>query len=140
MLCVSAGGRTRFRRDDRQHAFAEISLEFIKVEPIAETQSELIVVLHAFEVERLPVDPYDVRFARGDDEVGPDCSDFHPTGFYARNEHEQLQREWQVTALEVRLPVGRQRLGSGRGTGTVRWDDRMHERKKFRRFDGRRVS
>ena len=38
----------------------EIGLEPRKVEPSAETQAELVVVLHTFEVKRDKVDPYEV--------------------------------------------------------------------------------
>ena len=130
MLSVAIDGCLHFWCNDGQHALTKVGLEFIKVESVAEAQPELVIVLHPFEVEGLPVDPYDVGFACRDDKIGPAGGDFHPAGFDARDEHEQFQGKRQFAALKVGLTVFRQCFTCGWVSGTVRWDDRVHERKK----------
>ncbi len=84
---VSAGVGDPLWRHDGQYAFVEISQQFIEIEIIAEAKLKLIVVLHGFEVKALPVDPYDMRLARSDDEIRAAGGDFYPACFHSRYEH-----------------------------------------------------
>ena len=119
MLRVPARGGGHFRSNDGQHPFAKVGLEFIEIEIVAKPELELIVVLHAFEVEGLPVDADDMGFAGGDDEVWSAGGDFNPVGFHSRHEHDQFQSTRQIGALEVWLAISRQGLSSVVVVGTV---------------------
>lgn len=104
---------SRLRCDNRQHTVAEIGLEFVEIKIEAQAELELIVVLHPFEVERLPVDSHHVGFAGGDDEVRSAGGDLDSVGLDARNEHSQFQPAGQVGAFKVWLAVSGQGLCCG---------------------------
>lgn len=91
-----AGGLILGQRE-RQHTVVEFSPERGVVEGGPELQTEAVVALHGFEMQRLPIDAHDLGFARSHDEVraadfdgdsgGLDSGDvnieFHGIGLFA---------------------------------------------------------
>lgn len=77
------------------------------VEIVAEAQAQAVVALHFFEMERLPVCPHEVRFARSDDEVGSVDVNGDLGGSHAGDVDGEFHGIGKFPAVVVRLPVVR---------------------------------
>ena len=106
-------------------------MQGIEIEIVAKPEFELIVVLHALEVEGLPVHAHQMRLARGNQQIRSAGGDLNPAGFHPGNKHDHLQGARLDAALEMRLAKSRGEIGAGGSGGTVCWNERMHGRKKF---------
>ena len=96
-------GRWPLGQRDFEDAVGDAGFEIAVIEAVAEPQPQLVVALHPFEVEGLPVDTYEMSFARRHGEVGAAGGDFHSGGGDARHVDDELQRIGVIPAVEIRL-------------------------------------
>ena len=124
------GDRQPFRQRDGEDAVMDLGMQGGIFQPVTEPEAELVIALGALEVEGLPVDAHEMRFARGDDQVGGSGCDIHAGGVDAGDvdgEFHGVGMILAVIAWLAKIRHGRRNFRKRQTSGrTEGMDDRVH--------------
>lgn len=132
MLGLTTHADRTFRGEDRQHVVFHIGLQCVEIKSKTEAQRQMVIVLHAFEMQGLPVGADLVWFPCGDEQVGAGGRDFHILGDNAGHVHDEFHRLWQIDAFEMRLTGVDRSVGRGRRVRWVGRNECMHGKRRKR--------